>query len=273
MQSAEDYAALVDAWQAQGGRVASPTGDRWAARAAAFRLEPRRELEANTAAIVALVDPNDSVVDIGGGAGRVGLPVALRCRDLLNIEPSAGMRQEFEASASEAGVQNARCLAGSWPEGAAGIEADVIMLANVTYFVRDIVPFIEALQRAARRRAIIGVWSVPPPNHTASLFELLHNEPQALAPTHRDLLPVLWDLGILPDVQVLPDPFRGARERPPTHEEAVLFALERGSANQVPGAASVVETHFDELFAVSPQGFVPKWQPAVREMLITWTTR
>jgi hypothetical protein len=27
-------------------------------------------------------------------------------------------------------------------------------------------------------------------------------------PNHRELLPVLWDLGILPDVRVLPTPWR-----------------------------------------------------------------
>ncbi len=270
--SAARYAACVDAFEAQQARTKALAGDRWASRAAAFRLDPHRELEPNTAAIAAHVQPDDVVVDVGGGAGRVGLPLALRSREVVNVEPSAGMRAEFEASAREAQIGNARCLDASWPGGAAGLKADVVTLANVTYFVRDIVPFVQALNDCARRRVVVGVWSVPPPNHAASLFELLHGEPQAPVPSHRELLQVLWDLGLLPDVQLLPDGFRGARERPPTRDEAVRFALERANAQDLPGAAAKVEAHFDELFAETPQGFVPKWMPPTREMLITWAT-
>lgn len=264
---------MVDAAAAQNARLAPPAGDRWASRASSFRLDPRRNLEANTAAVLALIEPGDSVIDVGGGAGRVGLPVALHCREVMNVEPSEAMRREFEASALEAGIQNARNVAGGWPEGAAGLEADVVMVANVTYFVRDIVPFVKALDAASRRRVIISVWSVPPPNHGAALFELLRGEPQAPAPSYRELLPVLWDLGLLPDVQVLRDPFRGARERPPTRDDAVRMAIQRAGAEHLPDAAAAVEAHFDELFTQVPEGFIPKWLPPTREMLITWSKR
>jgi hypothetical protein len=268
--AAEQYAQRVQAYGAQQARLGPAPEDRWASMAASFRLDPKRQLEANTLAVAALVEPGDVVIDVGGGAGRISLPVALRCRELINVEPSAGMREQFEASAGEAGIGNARCIADGWPESARGLTADVVMLANVTYFVPDIVPFVQALRAAARRRVIIGVWSIPPPNHGASLFELLHGEPQARVPSYRELLPVLWDMGLLPDVQVLPDPFRRAGERPPTREAAIQFAIARGNAERLPGAAQTVEAHFDELFAPVDGGFAPKWTPPTREMLITW---
>jgi hypothetical protein len=271
--AAEHYASLVDAYSAQLARVGPGAPDRWGAMAAGFRLNPRRELEANTAAVAALIEPGDVVIDVGGGAGRVGLPVALRCREVVNVEPSAGMREQFEASATEASITNARAIGGAWPGAAVGLQADIVMLANVTYFVRDILPFIEGLRAAARRRVIIGVWSVPPPNHAGSLFELLHGEPQARVPSYRELLPVLWDLGLVPDVKVLTDPFRRAGERPPTREAAIEFAIARGSAERVPGAAGIVAAHFDDLYAAGADVFVPKWTPPTREMLITWTER
>ena len=33
---------------------------------------------------------------------------------------------------------------------------------------------------------------------------------------------------------------------------------------------SLIESHFDELFAPSPAGFLPQWRSDMREMLITW---
>ena len=57
-----------------------------------------------------------------------------------------------------------------------GVEGDVVFSADVAYFVRDIVPFIEKLQAAARRRVMITLWSVSPPNSEAALYELVYGE-------------------------------------------------------------------------------------------------
>jgi hypothetical protein len=42
--------------------------------------------------------------------------------------------------------------------------------------------------------------------------------------------------------------------------------------SKITGAADIVVTHFDEVFATSAGGYVPRWAPDVREMLITRTT-
>ncbi|MEP6870426.1 MAG: methyltransferase domain-containing protein [Anaerolineaceae bacterium] len=270
--AAEAYSALVLAANQQAARLTAPGSDRWASRAAMFRLDPRRKLEANTAAVAAFIGADDVVVDVGGGAGRVSLPIALNCARVVNVEPSAAMRAEFDGSAAEAGITNAECIDADWPGRAKGIEGDVVLVANVTYFVSDIVPFISALTTAARKKVIISVWSTPPPNDAARVFELVHGVPQALAPTHRELLPVLWEIGVLPEIRVLPDEFRSARMRPPTIDDAVKLAVDVAAGNDVPGAAEIIRAHFDELYAPSAEGFIPRWRLPSREMLISWET-
>ena len=51
---------------------------------------------------------------------------------------------------------------------------------------------------------MITGWSVANTNQSAPLFHLVYGEEQVAAPGHRELLPVLWELGILPNVHVLP---------------------------------------------------------------------
>lgn len=140
--------------------------------------------------------------DVSGGAGRIALPLALRCRQVINVEPSPGMRAEFEALVAEAGLKNARLVPADWL-AAKGIQGDMAITASVTYFVRDIVPFIQKLQAAARCRVMVTVWSVPNPNQDAKLFRLVYDDEQEALPGHRELLPVLWEMGILPDLRVL----------------------------------------------------------------------
>ena len=273
--AAEDYAALLDAVDEQRLRMFGPMpADIWTGQAAAqFRFDPRRKLDGNLVGLASYVRPDDVLVDVGGGAGRVSLPLALRCREVLTVEPSAGMAAEYEGSKQEAGITNARLLPVGWMESD-GIEGDVVLTCDVTYFVRDIVPFIEKMHSTARRRVMIMVWSEPPPNRGADLFRLVYGEPLAPMPGHRELLPVLWDIGIIPDVHVLPDPTWWEEWHYPTREEAldsVIFGrwsreTERDRARRI------FEDKFDELFAPRGDGYRAIWRKPMREMLITWET-
>lgn len=269
--AAEAYAARVDAVNAQRARLAKSRlqADRWDTMASRFRMDPHRPLTPNHEALAAYVHPNDVIVDVGGGAGRISLPLAKRCREVINVDPSAGMGAAFLESAKEAGISNVRFIHADWL-AAKDVTGDLTLVNNVTYFVRDIVPFITKLEAASRRRVLITVWSVPPPSQDARLFELVYGEKQERLPSHRELLPVLWEMGILPDVQALPDEFRFGNGLPTTRAEAVQSAAERLELAGEPAPLQAIEQHFDELFASTAHGYRPLWRPAVRELIITW---
>ncbi len=276
MTPTETYAAYFDAVQAQNTRIYGPPEDSdvWAGAAARqFRFDPRRELDRNMAVIASYVQQGDVVVDVGGGAGRVCLPLALQCKEVLNIEPSPGMGAEFESLAKEAGITNARLVAASLGE-AQSQKGDIAFTADVTYFVRDIAEFIRQLEAAASRRVMISIWSYPPPNRREKLFELVYGEEQKILPGQAQLLPVLWNMGILPNVQVLPELPWWENKRPLTREEAVKMIVEDRAVKLVDRgrAKALFETRFDELFTPSGEGFVPLWRLDMSELLITWET-
>src|SRR5262245_37022129 len=168
MTAAETYAARIDAVRAQRARLhgAPPPADAWAGPIARrFRADPHRPLDANLAVLASHIRPEDVFLDVGGGAGRIALPLALPCRAVTVADASSGMGAEFTAAAAEAGISNARFVHASWLE-AAGLQGDVALTSNVTYFVREIVPFVKKLAAAARRRVMITVWSVANPNQS-----------------------------------------------------------------------------------------------------------
>jgi 2-polyprenyl-3-methyl-5-hydroxy-6-metoxy-1,4-benzoquinol methylase len=279
MTAAEQYAARVDAVNAQRTRLHGEQlpDDPWAGeRVQRFIYDPHRSLDANLEAIAAYVQPQDVLIDVGGGAGRISLPLALRCREVINVDASPAMLAAFGELAAQAGIRNARAVKSHWL-AAEGIQGDVTLVASVTYFVRDIVPFVQKLAVAAHKRVIILVWSEPPPNQSRQLFRLVYGEEQAFLPGHRELLPVLWEMGILPDVRVLPMrltpaglPPQGGYPR--TSDEAIASTLSGRwlAPRDRERARGVMETHFQELFEETSEGFRPLWQMDARELLITW---
>jgi hypothetical protein len=54
----------------------------------------------------------DFVIDVRGGAGRISLPLALRCREVINVEPSPTMAIGFRTNAAGAGISNMRIIVG-----------------------------------------------------------------------------------------------------------------------------------------------------------------
>ena len=273
--AADQYAALLDAVDGQQLRLFGPRpADIWTDQSAAqFRFDPHRELDANLAAMASHIEPEDVLVDVGGGAGRISLPFALRCKEVLTVEPSAGMAAEYAGSRQEAGISNARLVSSGWMDDH-GVGGDVVLTCDVTYFVRDIVPFVEKMQAAARRRVMIVVWDEPPPNRGGNLFRRVYGEPLAPMPGHRELLPVLWDMGILPDVRVLPAPTWWEDWHYPTHEDAldsVIFGRwsREGVRDQ---ARQIFDEQFDELFETDGVGYRAIWRKPMRELVITWET-
>ena len=94
MTATETYAALIDAAHAQRARLhgEEAPGTRWDHEVAQrFRHDPHRNLDANLDIIAAYVEPQDVLIDVGGGAGRICLPMALRCREGIVVDMSEAM--------------------------------------------------------------------------------------------------------------------------------------------------------------------------------------
>jgi len=224
------------------------------------------------------IAPEDVIIDVGGGAGRVSLPLALRCRAVINVEPSGAMGAGFTANATQAGITNVRVIASEWLTSDPPV-GTVALVNHVTYLTREIVPFIKKLEQVGQRRVLLTVGSPPPASWHRVLYHLVHGEPEEVVPSHVELVNVLWELGILPDVRVLPLP-NVTPIAAPTREAAIAGVMARFGGDQwawwplgtqlEQRLRCLLETRFDEFFAADPRGFIPRWVTPGREILVTW---
>ena len=115
------WAERVRANRAQAERLReSQTGDHYAPVTNLFVADPRRTGEPALDRLLELARPDDTWLDIGAGAGRYALPLALRVREVVAVEPSDGMRRALRTGMAEHGIGNVRVVPGTWPESPFG---------------------------------------------------------------------------------------------------------------------------------------------------------
>lgn len=182
----------------------------WDSRAERFArmsraLDPNAEPLA--VALRAAVRPSDTVLDVGAGAGRYTFAVTPLVRHVTAVEPSPGMRAALQEEAARRGVTNVSVVPASWQE--AEVEPhDFAFVANVLYFVADIVPFIEKLDRSARRACYI----VHRVEERASIYgelltDLTPNRPPEAG--FLDLYNLLFAMGIRANANLVRAPLTG----------------------------------------------------------------
>ena len=271
MTAASRYGEMVRAREAQLAELSTPLNEtRWARWAHTYRFDPTRTPEPQLAAALEYVRAEDEIIEIGGGAGRIGLPLAGRARSLVNVEPSAAMREQFGICVAEYGIENVEVIASMWPTESA-MSADLMLTVDVTYFIAEIEPFLRAMHEAARRRVLILTWTVPPPNVDAALFRAALGVEEQPSPSYRELLPVLWEMGIDAEVRIVGEYFDWPERLPRTEAEAVEFVLEQIEPRHREAAARRVSERLGKLYRREGGIWRPVWRTPSQGVLITWS--
>ncbi len=228
-------------------------GDFYAPVSRLFVADPRRTDDEVLHHLLPLALRDATWLDIGAGAGRYALPLALHVREVIALDPSPGMLAALREQAVEHGIANIRAVEGRWPiEPAAAwsFTADVALIANLGYDVEAIGPFLEAMEAAAGGLCV-AILADRQPSHPAHVFwPPVHGEERAELPALDLFLDLLRARGRRPRVTRVPRPPRGF----PTRDELAgwlrnqLF-LEPGSAKD-----AILGRELDARLVTNPDG-------------------
>jgi SAM-dependent methyltransferase len=179
--------------------------DFYAPVSAHFVDEPRRAGDAILEALLELARPGETWLDIGAGAGRYALPLALRVREVLAVDPSPAMLDGLRAAVAEHGIHNVRVFEGRWPDAAPpGLDADVALIAQVGYDVERIGPFLDAMEAAARRLCVAIMMDRSPAAAADGFWPTVHGMRRVPLPALPELVALLQARGTEPTVRELP---------------------------------------------------------------------
>ena len=160
-----------------------------------FVADPRRTGEAALDGLLALAEREDRWLDIGAGAGRYALPLALRVAEVIAVEPSASMRNALRSGASEHGIRNINLVGAAWPAALAELGeppvADVALVAHGGYDIEEIGPFLDAMEEAASRLCVAMLTDRSPASVADPFWPIVHGMERVPLPALPDLAELL----------------------------------------------------------------------------------
>ena len=172
-----------------------PDRDFYAPVSALFVADPRRTGEEALDELLTLAERGDRWIDIGAGAGRYALPLAIRIREVIAVEPSASMRNALRTGKAEHGLDNIRIVAGEWPAILSELGdppvADVAMVAHVGYDIEEIGPFIDGMEAAAGRMCVAMLTDQSPASVADPFWPIVHRIERIPLPALPDLAELL----------------------------------------------------------------------------------
>lgn len=182
-----------------------PDRDFYAPVSSLFVADPRRIGEEALDELITLASPDDRWIDIGAGAGRYALPLALRVREVIAVEPSASMRNALRTGKEEHGLDNVRIVAGTWPailpELGEPPVAEVALVAHVGYDIEAIGPFVDGMERAAGRLCVAMLTDQSPASVADPFWPLVHGMDRVPLPALPDLAELLRARGRSIDIR------------------------------------------------------------------------
>jgi CTP:molybdopterin cytidylyltransferase MocA len=206
------WAAQVRANREQVDRIREVgDGDFYATTTGLFVADPRRPdaEDATLAALRGLAEPGETWLDIGAGAGRYAMPLALAvgsAGQVIAVETSSAMLAALRDGLLEHDIANVRIVEGRWPlaEGVLPVPAgDVALIAHVGYDIEAIGPFIDGLEAAARRLCVAVMMERTPASVAEPFWPPVHGQERIPLPALPAFVELLHARGRAPEVHMV----------------------------------------------------------------------
>ena len=167
-----------------------------------FIEDPYRPNDSELNALNKFVGAKDSILDVGGGAGRLALPLALKASRVEVVESSTAMLESLKDAAQKSGIQNINTVQSDWMNAKSSM-AEIVLCAHVIYNSAEIAEFLDKLILHAKREVILLTFVSSPMSWLSPFWELIYDEQRIELPGMKEIVNVLWEMNIFPDIEMI----------------------------------------------------------------------
>ena len=212
------------------------------------------------------VGEDTEVLDVGGGAGRLALPLATRSRHVTVVDPSEESVDLLKTRMAEAGLTNITVINQGW-EDADVPPADMALCSLVLHHQLEAESFVTKMQEHTRDRVVILEMMQTPGSVDRPFQERVYGAALTPLPGLPKLLDLLWAMEIFPDVCM----FSPVTPVLDTDRGSVLEHMRRRlSVEEGTEADERLRAAMEELLEEIPEGITVRGVPPHRQAMVTW---
>jgi len=199
--------------------------------------------------LLARVNHESRVLEIGPGSGAFTLPLARTVKQLVVVEPSSNMRYVLEHKLGELGITNVCLVPRTVEEGLAELdgEFDLAFASHSLYNVEPIDQVTHDLSHLSRLVAIL-MGTGDTQSWQRDLYVQFWGKPRVPSASFREFYPMLMEMGVYADVEILPTSSNYVYES----EDALLawwqrqLGLDDTRRNELRAALARIAEHRDD---------------------------
>jgi len=215
---ANSWASDLDSWAIPEEILAQAETEPWAHPVAMFTVEGEIPDSPSHQRAREALPGGGSVLDVGSGGGRASFALVPPAGSVIAADHQQDMLDAYAQAADQRGVAH-RELLGGWLDIADEVpEADVVVCHHVAYNVRDIVPFLQALNDHARRRVVLELPMTHPMSNMNELWKRFWDLDRPTKPTADQLAAIAVAMGFDAHLDVWVDESWGKRVDMPEQE-------------------------------------------------------
>jgi FkbM family methyltransferase len=145
--------------------------------------------------------PQHSVLEVGGGTGRITMPVAKRAKQVTVVEPSMSMLTLLKENAQKQNVTNITTINKSWEDTKIGVDVPVhdIVFASFSLFMNDTQNALKKLDAAAKKQVYLFTLASKWMDEDIQQIAYGQTSPIEMA-DYIYIYNILYDLGIIANI-------------------------------------------------------------------------
>lgn len=181
-------------------------GARWDQRAKEFNQRVMRHKEKAQSQVASLgLSPEETVLDVGAGTGRLSIPMAKIAKSVTALDQSGGMLACLKENMDAEGIANINIIQKSWQDvGADEIPQHDVVLSSNSLGVYDLEAALSKMNSIARRGVYIFTFADRRRDDGFRKFmKPEHGRKAHHSPDYLMIYNLLADMGIYADVKIV----------------------------------------------------------------------
>ena len=149
------------------------------------------------------IDTTTIVLDIGAGTGALTIPLAKKVKNVVSIEPSAGMLDYLKNAAIKENLENIEFINNTWEDAKILGQYDIVVCSHALYFITDMKKSLQRMIDATGKHLFLIIGIHESNDRYGDIWKIIKGTSYKPGPDYINIYNLLREMGWYPEVKII----------------------------------------------------------------------